>query len=330
MTEAGVASLLRLSFPGDRPAIRAIAGEAHARLAEALAALSGDDRTRLQQIPLERAIEIVDSYPRQRLTQVLAKGVPQLERELLSAGGEEWSVAFRRLLLLGLLVGLPERKPMWRIPEVVWRTAEDGFRALLEDLSVSPPARWNDGDFKKDLAAAQLRAIPVNGRICEVAIRQVRNDARDATLAERLRLVAYLRTRYWRRAWWLTSHSWRGFRPARQEAWGVFEINVAALAAVNPEVVGRVGGGWLYDPHLASITPRLSERSTGMVSIGARRFRGVESAETTRLALATSGARRKLYEEGLYRPRNWWVAIRRDDLMRWAEAEWKQEERGHA
>ena len=183
---------------------------------------------------------------------------------------------------------------------------------------------WANGDFRKDLAAAQLRALPFDGMVNEVSMFSVRFETARASLNERLRLAAYLRADYVRPRWWFARHSWRGHRDARRN-WRPGQARLAAIVAVNRAIAGHTSATWLNDPQLAHVTPHLAEKAAGYVAMGGRRFRGVTSAETAGFALQTSASRRKLHAEGGYDPQSYWVAIARRDLLRWGRREWQRE-----
>ena len=157
MPEPGRYPMLRVSLPSERLGIRALAGAAEQRLSRALDELSSEQRAWLARTPLDEGVVAVDRYKPRRDSMTLARPVAALETELLAAGGETWSGAYRRLLLLKLLSILPGRAPKERIPEIAWEGLEPALQLLLDGLDTVPGSSWADGDFRKDLAVAQLR-----------------------------------------------------------------------------------------------------------------------------------------------------------------------------
>ncbi len=100
---------------------------------------------------------------------------------------------------------------------------------------------------------------------------------------------------------------------------------MAEIMEANPDVRYLVRAGWPVDPMLTKVTPHLAEQFTAMAAMGARRYRGKVSPEVTALALQSSAARRKLYEEGKYQPAEYGLIIKRADLLRWADR-WRREQ----
>ena len=315
---------LHTSLPADRPAIHAIAAEARERLEKTVASLGEHERGWLGSTPLDHAATVVDSYRRRQPSSTMAVGTGELEGAVTAAGGEAWSITYRQLLLLHLLSGLPRRIPAWRIPELAWEGIERGLRLQFDPAGLSPEPSWEGAGFAKDLAAAQLRAFPFDGRVCEIGILHLRTDARTASQVERARLALYLRKSYFRPCWWISTHGWRNFRDHRRLDWRICEERVAAIIAVNPTIVGQASSGWINDPRLTEITPELAAQGNGYVAMGGQRFPAEWNEGTLRFALLTSARRRALFEAGEYRPKSYWIAQRRSDILRWARRYWRE------
>lgn len=90
---------------------------------------------------------------------------------------------------------------------------------------------------------------------------------------------------------------------------------VAELLQRWPDSRGLMGLSWYYDPALAHISPRLAYLRDVPARGGALFLPAGGSEDVVSGATATSPTRRRLYEEGVYRPTRYLMVWARDDLM---------------
>ena len=83
----------------------------------------------------------------------------------------------------------------------------------------------------------------------------------------------------------------------------------------QPALKALVGNAWFYDPVVAEISPQMAYVRAFPEACGARFFRG--PLDNSRSAL-TSPKRRRLFEEGRYRPRRYFMIWPRRELLAWA------------
>ena len=98
-------------------------------------------------------------------------------------------------------------------------------------------------------------------------------------------------------------------------------LRLAALMRARPDLAGVFGASWLYDPQLASITPKLAFLRRLAEDGGARLLRLRADPIQTALATARSPTRRKLVESGAYKPICYGMYWRRDALIGWSDRE---------
>ena len=103
-----------------------------------------------------------------------------------------------------------------------------------------------------------------------------------------------------------------------EEGWNECYRTCADLYSVHPECLGMFGASWFYDPQIEIISPRLSYLSRVPIQGGAERLFFAGDGEFVTDAIATSPTRRKMFEDGSYRPHSYMVAWGKCDQMRWA------------
>jgi hypothetical protein len=308
-----------VALPSERPRLAAISARARAMLAEATGHLDARERSWLQDMPLDRAVEAVSgSRPFSDYDVPRPAAFNRLEQDAAATGGDLWKLTYSRLLLLALVARLPGETLPLSIPSVLWAQVEDGLAPFVEEIPALGSADWSDGDFLKDLAVCQLRMLPSEGIALIVVRLHPWYLTSHARWRERVAVGRYLGLDTFRRGRYLTKHAWRGFKEGRARLPRRPPPSVA-LAIANPETVAVLEAAWMADPVLATISPHLQERAQLYLSLGGRRFRMSSSPEVVRMATSTSKTRRKLYEEGKYLPTTYGIFLKRRDLLRWAE-----------
>lgn len=92
---------------------------------------------------------------------------------------------------------------------------------------------------------------------------------------------------------------------------------LARSMALQPAVRGLVTCSWLYCPSTCEVTPRLAWLREFFVKNGGV-IASAGPAASSAGFLVGSEERRKLYEQGLYRPTNAWVLWSRRAILEWA------------
>ena len=105
-----------------------------------------------------------------------------------------------------------------------------------------------------------------------------------------------------------------------EEGWNECYRTCADLYALHPQCLGMYGGSWFYDPALAEISPRLTYLAQVPLQAGAERLLLARQGEFVDDAIATSPTRRKLHEEGKYKPCSYLLAWGRHAQVQWAQA----------
>lgn len=103
-----------------------------------------------------------------------------------------------------------------------------------------------------------------------------------------------------------------------EEGWRRLFLRIADLLESRPHMKGVfVGGGWLYDPNLAAVSPHLGYHLDLTVPNGARSFfYGLDDEKSC--AFVKSEKRRRLFNEGKYHPALYILIWPRKELLQWA------------
>ena len=95
---------------------------------------------------------------------------------------------------------------------------------------------------------------------------------------------------------------------------------LAGLMRARPELAGIYGASWLYDPQLATVSPKLAFVGEP-VKAGGRLIRLRADPVQTAFAVARSPTRQRLVESGQYRPICYGMYWGRRDLIAWSESQ---------
>lgn len=283
----------------------------------------------LDEYPLAHSAALID-----RLLGVRGAGYshlgeyPEVAGVLERRAGRAGVAVYHRLLLLHFMRRGMAQSSLLRLPASVAALRAAEWRRILGDIDAAQLGSRDPDDFYqldndlflKDLGLVRGVLLPVGAELVEVGSGMPR---RVLTMGGPRQLIAGL-------AFFLSRVG--GFRPLLElhmdprnlrefnpEGWDRTYRRLAELLELNPDVKGVFGGAWFNDPAMEWVSPHLAYIRLQRVTTGARVFRGPEAASHARAgALATSATRRRLYEEGRYRPRIFYPVWSRRDLLRWA------------
>lgn len=106
-----------------------------------------------------------------------------------------------------------------------------------------------------------------------------------------------------------------------EAGWRDLMLRLADLLRQRPHLKGMfIGGGWMYDPNLPKVSPRLGYHLGLTVPNGGETFfYAVDGADS--LAFFKSETRRRLHAEGKYQPELHILVWRRERLIAWADTQ---------
>ncbi|MGI9257464.1 MAG: hypothetical protein ACR2QQ_01390 [Gammaproteobacteria bacterium] len=98
--------------------------------------------------------------------------------------------------------------------------------------------------------------------------------------------------------------------------------NIAALLAAESSLRGLYRSGWLLDPQIAEMEPRLAFLTATPIANGAKyEFLGSMDVKERKEILEFSSVRREKYESGAYHPEQWAYFWSRESIAEWEESQ---------
>lgn len=222
------------------------------------------------------------------------------------------------LLLLASSVRLDDRFAASGLPEVV----RPEFRKSIDRIvlrSLAEPARplALDSDiFLKDLAILRLVLIPC---VSHLILRNSGVPRRIFTMqspARWPRLLRHFGVGTGGLSPFMENHvhtdMLQDFHAAGRER--CYRL-LGHLLAHWSDSKGLIGSSWYYDARVGEISPHLAYLRTVPERHGAVFLRAGSDADVVRSATSTSSTRRRLYEQGAYRPERYLMSWARRDIL---------------
>lgn len=247
---------------------------------------------------------------------------PRFCSRIAGINDENQRKKWHRLLLLESVIQLRQSAGLADLPILIRHYQLVSLRRIvtLETDDCSEWLRWDSNRYQKDLGLATGALLAVGTRLAEVSSgipRRALFAGPWASLPAKLNFIMrqggfrpYLQTHL---------HDPQVERlelPDRREYWRC----CALLCKAKPSLKGFIALGWIVDPALQWVTPRLYETGRIPLENGARVFSLGENPEMTRNALAASRRRRELFDQGVYRPQNCIRIWPSAALIKWAES----------
>lgn len=227
------------------------------------------------------------------------------------------------IAMIEAIAGFARRAPADGYPPSTCARFEATHQRILDKIAA---ADWSGYDRPRDLLWKELGLafqwlIPGGARVILPSAAFARNIAWRGGAGQALKVARLLATTGGNRRFFeLHTHN---FELARfnAEGWSALFLQVADLLDHRPAMRGAfVGPGWLYDPALPAVSPRLAYHLGMTVPHGAEVFFSrAEGAES--YALIKSPTRRAEFAAGRYRPRLHVLVWPRRPLLAWAARE---------
>jgi len=255
--------------------------------------------------------------------------------KFISAEFQEWSriielefgrdtvERYHQLLLLKLIHSFREiaDKKSYQYPDSILPQFHKFFSSILRRIEDPLQGQFLLGKsgFEKDLGVSSQNLIPCGAQLLD----RVSGVPRSSIYKQG-----------WRQGWSLGSFMVQklgGFRPLYQihmdvrllliefnpVGWTACYRRIAELMNQDHRIKGVCGGSWWFDPQLVEISPRLTFLHDLPVQHGAGVFFAGTDDSSTRDAISNSPVRKRLYDEGKYRPKKYLMVWGRDDLLKW-------------
>ncbi len=287
-----------------RPEEARLFGRTLGAIAHRLDALTTEEIEHLREVPVRRAIDVLDAYEPWREFDHVNPELEAVDGHVRMLGESEWAGRYWQLVLLHLVVRTLQGDHRFVIPPSVSELLLADLARIVEQTetgqSVEDPL-GND-DFLLDLALSRGVALPFDSCIAALV-----------WLAEGVSvdLTPGL---------WLHLH----FRDIAAIGFTPDVINWSApyllnFIDANPECRGWFSVTWLIDPNLDEVSPHLTWYREVVVAAGARMSAAGTDEQTVSDATSTSNTRRSKFEQGSYQPCDYRMVFHRDVAMQWYE-----------
>ena len=274
-----------------------------------------------QQFPFQHYIDAFDGLCEYSSYGTIPSEVSRWCRAIRNQFSVEILEDYHCLLLLTLIDRFDMRRAKRVYPESILRLYDHYFHALVVQMSRNPQGRYvfENDMFVKDLAVCRQKLVPCGAQLVDLYSGVPRSIAWGEGAGQILRILRFFAGRV------------GGFRPMYQMhmdprlvlefhpmGWERCYQRIAELLDVNPNILGVFGSSWWFDPKLEEVSPRLAFIRKLPQLNGAQVFRIGEDLASTNNALANSKPRQALHRQGKYRPINYLLIWRRNDLIAWA------------
>ena len=268
----------------------------------------------------EQGLRALDGMCRTATYHELPRRLGRSIRERLASGdGGRYAERCQQILLRAMRASLRPPPPPGRDPALTDELLRAADRAL-RTIEAGDDAYHLDSDiFIKDLACFTGRMVPCGVYVIDLAGGWPKRYLALPSLA---RLPAN----------WLFTRRAGGLGPLAQlhlHTPMLAEFSetgrdrsfalIAAVLRERPQLRGVMGSAWYYDPRVAAISPHLAYLRDAPVDSGAMLICVGASDAVTASALIRSQTRRRLYESGDYKPREYALYWPRKPFLAWAE-----------
>lgn len=225
-------------------------------------------------------------------------------------------------VMLDAIERFHERRPDDGYPDSILACFRRSFRRIVTKIDALDLEGYDEPAnlLFKDLGICQQTLIPGGARVIE----PVASFPRSLPFRDGLRqfveasLFILFRAKGNSPFFNLHTHDFE-LGEFNEEGWRNLFLRLADLLERRPHMKGVfVGGGWLYDPQLPHVSPRLAYHLGLTLPNGARTFFYAWDTQDS-YAFVKSATRRRLFKEGKYRPALYVLIWPRKPLLKWAE-----------
>lgn len=268
--------------------------------------------------PIAETIDAFDELPSGAPYTAVPERVAKAWQAIFERYGERCFGYYQSVTMLTLIRNFQARTQTRRYtPRILSRFGKTLHRIIghMEDMDFVDYNTVNDL-LIKDLALCRQKMFPAGARIVEESSGVPRSLAFRGGLNQALRFL---------RATFMQSGGFTGFYQVHThlleldefnpEGWENMFLWVAEMMEINPHIRGVFCASWLYDPALENISPHLAYMSGGAKEKGAFLFFG--DCDPHSGALVKSRTRRRLYAEGKYIPKTYYLVWPRVVALDW-------------
>jgi len=245
-----------------------------------------------------------------------------MQANLLSGFGGPGFAAVHAMLMIEAIEAFDDLAPSYGYPPSILERFRISYRRILTKIAA---ADWAGYDLPRDLlwkdfGLAMQRLMPGGARVIEPEAWLPRSLLIRGGVAQGFRAARLFLTSGHGPYLNLHTHDFE-LGEFNEAGWRALMLRLADLLRARPWLKGMfVGGGWLYDPQLPQVSPRLAYHRGLTIPNGAETFFYAYDGPNS-YAFSKSETRRRLNAEGKYRPELHVLVWRRKPLLAWADAQ---------
>ena len=280
----------------------------------------------LKVYPIENYVKLFDNYPETHSYDYILPEIKSYTQKIISISNKNILELYNQLLLLELIERNLPKIETEDLPESIKIIYRQNFQRITENIELKVEKEgfylYENDKFLKDLGVCTKCLIPAGA--CKINVdRLSKKFLFKKGIKQFIKGLIYV------------FFSLRGFKPLyvmhtdshdpssigdyTEEGFTRFFLRVAELLKIKTEIKGICCTGWLNDPKLSEVSPRLAYARRIFTDNGGVIFYIGPSEDAVRSALTKSETRRKLYQEGKYIPTDYLAIWSRKKLLEWAE-----------
>jgi hypothetical protein len=263
----------------------------------------------------------LDAQPPNTNYSVFSPSARAMWEDLLHRFGSKGFAIIHCSLMIDAIVHFTERLPPDGYPESILDCFRGSYTRILskiKSLDLTGYDKPRDLMFK-DLGICRQTLIPGGARVIEPMAAFPRSLIIRGGLRQFFEASSFILFKAHGSSPFFNLHTHDyELSEFNEEGWRRLFLRIADLLEARPYIKGVfVGSGWLYDPNLPLVSPRLSYHLGLTVPNGARSFFYAHDTKDS-YAFVKSATRRRLFEEGKYRPALHVLIWPRKQLLAWA------------
>jgi hypothetical protein len=204
------------------------------------------------------------------------------------------------------------------LPKGILNELHSWYKRVIEDFGRQPDSYYNHGnkDFRYDIGVCCLRSLPVGGAWF-VQVRRI--GFRAFFTLDILRLIRIFFKLGGVKPFCVIHTFSRYILRFNCRQMNLAYRNIGELMKRDPEIKGIYRRSWFLDPVLEMISPNLKYLREIPLQNGAMFFKTGLIREDITYSLSSSPHRRKLYQEGGYKPSVYAYIWPRKNFLSWLE-----------
>lgn len=284
------------------------------------------DESILKKYPTSEYIKLSDNYPTAHNYEYVSPEIKSYTDQIVQNSNEIILELYHKVMLLDLISRNMTTLEKENLPESIKLLYQQNFQRIIDNIesnSETPGFYLHQNDkYLKDWGVCTKWIIPVGAT-------KINIDSISKKFLLKKDIWQFIRGLFY------IFFTLGGFKPLyvmhtdshdpasigdfNQEGFNRLFLRVAQLLKLNKKIKGLYCVGWLNDPKLSEISPRLAFARRIFTDNGGTIFYIGPSQNAVESATFKSATRRQLYNEGKYIPTEYLAIWSRNKLIEWAD-----------